>query len=201
MDSLDELKESFLSLCGSTSKNSPLFIQDDQSRFVSEITSWRTLIRRHGYLSEPLSDRQHLSLGGESLDTDLVKFSELASMKRQQFYDKTIAVGNFGSTCKIEPVYVTKSEREKSESLSSQSKEVISRKIEELLSQLPNEELREYYSGVWKGSKGKCKDDLLQLHGELNLELLDTSVDGRGNDEHDSGISFIFNFLSYENEV
>ena len=134
MDSLDELRESFLTLCGSTGKTS-LFSKDDQSRFVSEITSRRTLIRKHGYLYEPISDRHHIGLSGESLDINLVRFSELAREKRQLFYDKTIAAGSFGSPCKIESVYVTKAEIEKSESLSSQSKEVISRKIEELMSQ------------------------------------------------------------------
>ena len=148
MDSLGELRESFLTLCGSTGKTSPLFINDDQSRFVSEITSWRTLIRKHGYLSEPISDRHHIGLSGESLDINLVRFSERAREKRQLFYDKTIAAGSFGSPCQIVPVYVTKAEREKSESLSSQSKEVISRKIEELLSQLPNEELRVLFWGM-----------------------------------------------------
>ena len=50
-------------------------------------------------------------LSGESLDINLVRFSELAREKRQLFYDKTIAAGSFGSPCKIAPVYVTKAER------------------------------------------------------------------------------------------
>ena len=98
-------------------------------------------------------------------------------MKREAFFDKVVVNELFSVGNKLEPVYITPSERENAESVSNQTREKILSKIEELISQIEVEELRIYFIDVFQCSKGRRKEVLVNLHKDIMADLQDVTVE------------------------
>ena len=96
---------------------------DDYNIFADEIHFWRTAIRENGFLLDPECKKRYITLSGDLLDYKLLEFSSLVKMKRKAFFDKVVVNELFSVGNKLEPVYITPSERENAESLSNQTRE------------------------------------------------------------------------------
>ena len=170
LDKLDELKSSFLSMTSQGEKDNPSVKNPVPAD--TEVKSWRTLLR--SYLHDPSLPSSHTSLVGELLDPELINFSGLADRKRKECFDILINHVNEDGSKKHTPVFVTKSERCKYESIENQTKDVIGRKIEHLIARLGDEDLRDYYLAIWNSEKKKAtKSRYLEIYREVDGDLLD----------------------------
>ncbi|MCG7876860.1 MAG: hypothetical protein N0C90_11075 [Candidatus Thiodiazotropha endolucinida] len=116
-----------------------------------EIAAFRKLIREEKYFFHPLEDRVHVSLDRKKMDHELVNMNTLAITNKDK-YGQEIRRANSYVTVKLQPVFVTKEEREKFCKIENKTKDEIETEIlSVLLVSLERvddgmaEQYREYY--------------------------------------------------------
>ncbi|MEW8543118.1 MAG: hypothetical protein AB2693_06245 [Candidatus Thiodiazotropha sp.] len=93
-----------------------------------EITAFRKLVREEEYLLHPLEDRVHVSLDRKKLDHELIKMNLLAIANKEK-YDQEFRRANSYITVKLQPIFVTKEEREKFCKIENKTKDEIETEI------------------------------------------------------------------------
>lgn len=135
-----------------------------------QIFGWRVYLRRKEYLSHPLeTNRKHVSLSSQELDSDLINFNVLAEKRRQQYFNSKVNT-NLSEETTLPPVFVTKKERQEYDLISNKTKSEIYDIIDGKINKLLDQDLKTSMSTEFRklGSISKCKkDDLVRFHDIL----------------------------------
>ncbi|XP_077869158.1 uncharacterized protein LOC144360163 [Saccoglossus kowalevskii] len=149
---------------------------------INEINAWRSYLRNAKYCLDPFVNRPHVSVDGNPLDSNLVKFTSLAMQKRNKFIElKFLGKPVSDDRSDNYPVFVTVAESSKYHDINNQTKSVIEQLVLAKLDCISDTSLKEIYSSEWSNEiKRSKKSDYINLYNEIctlleqeecNLEL------------------------------
>ena len=150
------------------------FSQGKELRHDLVTTVMRREIRSHNVIVNPQESRAMLGMSGISLDNSLSDIKLIGSNNHDQFVQNVVNCGQYGGV-KLTPVFVTVEEREKFESIDSQTNNEIVKRIGQIIDILPSDESMKHYEALLKKVKGKKKCILLDLYYEVS-GVLDTQL-------------------------
>lgn len=176
LEKLQQLRDDHLKMLNKT-KNTK--IKETSRDYTNEVVAWRAVLREAQYFSEPFNSKPHVALCGTELDSSLIHFTRLASFKRSSYMNSLL---NHHSDYTPDPsdkhpVYITPDERHHYNSITSQTKDVISLKILSLISAVNSQEHQIEWERKWEIIKNGKKSDYVSLYYELLEDV------GEGDDD------------------
>lgn len=125
-----------------------------------EIYSFRRIIRRQKYLRTD-NESHHITLGGKTLDKELINFGTKCKGNRINFISGFVENGTFHK--KYEPIFILEAERTSFENIANKTKSEIACAIEVELQRIEDTEM----TNRWKKIKNKTKADFLEFLKEI----------------------------------
>ena len=131
-------------------KDPKLRESNNTQEITDEVNAFRTRLRSQNYLTQPMSERAHISLSGEVLDADLKNFCKISRSLRADFIDKYMEYEKQAAerkphspSHKIVPVFVNSRERNHYTAIENKTVPELKELIRTNIRQINDAELRE----------------------------------------------------------
>ena len=142
----------------------------------------RAMFRSVNYLTLPEELREHVSVSGQVLSTNLVNFCRLASEKHAEFVEKAISHNNTEARDKpapvkyrSEPVYITLDDETEAHKLENKTCFQLQKLIESELENIPDDDDRNGWMELWgnaiklKAKKSEYLEFLVEVKDFISL--------------------------------
>ncbi len=165
-----------------------------QANIDEEVNEFRALLREKEYLLHPLQHNELMSLSGDLLDAELLKFCSKSRELRDKYVDAYLKYEINAEDHKPQrpkfnekPVFITPQERAKYEEISQQSPATIKKSVEGKITEIKSDDMRETYQSVWKeeiltmNNKKPEKEILLEFYYEISEYIEQEIIDQTDN--------------------